>query len=1330
MKIFNKIVLIFLLSFTAIFFLVKQVLQMKAFASFVQQELVYQRIDRNKINVEFENFEISIFPLKTIIKKVHLKFLEQNISGNFDEVFFRINFLDLFKRELTIGEVGVQGGQWRIIFRENQKRGPPSIVKELLVFDDITKNLPFKLTKVTLRDSSFHSKYLAGKLKSVGISYNNKDQKINFKVDGYNIKIKNNVWKKDIDKLQVVAEMKRDEVHVRSLSVLLDENEVRTQGLISLKDASYQGKLKAQLSLSDLKKYKPIKQLDFIQNGHLTMDGDIYFKDVTSFKGSFQIEEFDSKYASFKGVTGLLAASRKSISVQNINMRTAHGTIKINEEVYFSFETNEHNLYNTPIEIDNVKTGTIFAFLGETLRPLDTFLTGRVLVGLQNKVLNFSLPAGIKLTNPKLIFDKLNMLELKELNLGKSFFEYSFEDRELILNSDVYFDKSVLNVEGHVNTKDVDIGFKRGSVNLDIIKKIADVKVRGESRLDFRVSGPIKDARIIVKGKVKNFYIHWYQFQDVNLQLNYKIKSKILEVNQFESRTGDSLIRGTGAFDFNNNIENNVDLLVNFSKVSYLSLQRVLRPHLPGFLSGIDGLDFIASGNIVIKSHFKNGVNKIETKARFGLVSYYNEMIQEGRFDLLIDNKKISFTNFNLKKGQGFFAGSLNYEKISGYLKYDFRFKDLALSSFNFYNSLGLRPKGKLEGQFFRDGRINEFSSYAFIKLVDPQIDGIDIPVPSLAIEGNQADYSIRWDIFGGGIQGNALLNFKNNKKLSHVKSNINIQNISQVLAVLIKHDPSRNLQGNISAQLDSSFDINEISKLNANFDISDFNLNFNGESFTVPKDKNRIGILGGKINDWDIQFSSAVSNITSLGRGHLNRKFEIKNNFMLNPEMLKIVSHTLNNLKGQIQGQILVTGNNQDVSVSSKISGEKLSFSYWEHLGIFEQVDFSISSQDGHITVENIQGLYGRGTFNMKGLLDLAIPYPRIQLTGIFEKINYHFFSKSNMIASGKFHFSGNKPPYSFKGDLAIDKALMLDNVTKLMQAVGGSNINSRFLPQINKNSTNDLIHFDFKAYSNDIEIRTNIINAFLSSNISVKGSTANLLFTGSASFIPKISKISFKGQDFLLDNGRIEFRDYTNKEPPFVQIEGSSEVEQYRVFLSIIGNTDSLEMKLRSEPSLTQGDILSLITFGYTSDISTNLDEEEREFLKTMSLGSFLIDQLQIGQGLNSKLGLKFTLAPDIDENQESLIEQQLSGISQAKKLKSSTKLKLESNIGDNTNISLSSSLGAEDRQSQELKLDYSISEILSLEGIYENTTNEDRAEETNSFGGDIKFRWIFGD
>src|SRR5690606_19688091 len=146
----------------------------------------------------------------------------------------------------------------------------------------------------------------------------------------------------------------------------------------------------------------------------------------------------------------------------------------------------------------------------------------------------------------------------------------------------------------------------------------------------------------------------------------------------------------------------------------------------------------------------------------------------------------------------------------------------------------------------------------------------------------------------------------------------------------------------------------------------------------------------------------------------------------------------------------------------------------------------------------------------------------------------------------------------------------------------------------------------------------------------------------------------------------------------------------------------------------ALPQDEIVSLLTLGITSDISRSLNEEDRRSITTMSLGGFLFDQLQLTRGLDSNLGLKVSLAPEFSSDESNLIEEASSDTSSARRLRTGTKLRVQSQIGKKTSVSFSSTLGGEVDQRQEMNVNYDINRAWSVEGVYElkSSTEENQA------------------
>ena len=1007
MKFFNRILFVFFLVFFLIFYLVKQMIQTEAFANFVQNELIYKKIDKNKIAIKFKNFEIGIFPLKTTIKKGHINFINEHINGTFDSVSFRVKIFDLFKNRPTISQVSIDGWQLNILSKKTKTSSPSASVERQSVKNimGIIIQLPFKINRILVSNSFVRSSRLKGKFKAIELAFDESAKNIDLDVDGENFQFKiNENSKKNIENIKAIATIDRHRIIVEHLNLKVGENEILTKGIFSLQNNFYNGSIKADFPITELQKIFPIKALSFIRNGQLHLNGKIKIQKIFNFYGNVLIKDFDSKYASFKEMTGLVDISQETLRLSNTNIKTDHGSIQVEQEVTMNFKDREHNLDNILIKVNNVKTGTIFAFLGEKLRPLDSFVTGDVLFRLQKNTLSFSIPNGLKLTGPNLTFGNFNILSFKELILGKTLFEYELKTKTFSLESDAFIGESLLKVQGYINKTYVDIGFKKGKLNFNTIKHIAGVKVQGKgNNLDFRVFGPLQNAEIILKGHIQNLFIYQYPLNDANIGLTYGIKTKKLNIDKFQTTSIGTLASVRGSFNFSQKVKNNMDIEIDVDKIGYSSMYKIVQRHLPKFIPKLDGLNFISSGKAVLKTHFKRGIEIIKTNFKFESITYRDEIIPRGSFELLIDDKWVSLKNFTLEKGRGKILGHLNYEKDRKYFAYDFQTKALDLNSFEFYRSLPMGLTGKIESQLYSSGSSKDFSTHAFIKLINPTINGEKIPTPIVKIRGDQNGHFLTWDIFEKGIEGNAFINFKNKGKPSSINLNMNLKNLKHILSALFGHNSRNNIQGNLRAKLNASFSLDELSKFNMNFLLERFYLNYGKKRFFLSKSNGRISILEGKIKYWNLQFFGDKNKITSIGRGDLDNKFTITNNYLFDIELLKLFFSGLNNIDGIIEGKSLLSDGKDKAYLLSEVSGKNIAFSYNRPIGTFENVDFDITFQDNHIIIKDIRGQYGRGEFDIKGDVELSFPYPKSHIQGNFKNINYNFFTKSNVIASGR---------------------------------------------------------------------------------------------------------------------------------------------------------------------------------------------------------------------------------------------------------------------------------------------------------------------------------------
>jgi autotransporter translocation and assembly factor TamB len=102
------------------------------------------------------------------------------------------------------------------------------------------------------------------------------------------------------------------------------------------------------------------------------------------------------------------------------------------------------------------------------------------------------------------------------------------------------------------------------------------------------------------------------------------------------------------------------------------------------------------------------------------------------------------------------------------------------------------------------------------------------------------------------------------------------------------------------------------------------------------------------------------------------------------------------------------------------------------------------------------------------------------------------------------------------------------------------------------------------------------------ISADLKLRGSAARPSVSGRASV--DSGTITFQGRPFEVTKGIIDFVNPYRIEP-HLDITSEGQVGSYRVFLSLEGTVQELELKLSSDPPLSDADILSLILLGRTT-------------------------------------------------------------------------------------------------------------------------------------------------
>jgi translocation and assembly module TamB len=191
--------------------------------------------------------------------------------------------------------------------------------------------------------------------------------------------------------------------------------------------------------------------------------------------------------------------------------------------------------------------------------------------------------------------------------------------------------------------------------------------------------------------------------------------------------------------------------------------------------------------------------------------------------------------------------------------------------------------------------------------------------------------------------------------------------------------------------------------------------------------------------------------------------------------------------------------------------------------------------------------------------------------------------------------------------------------------------------------------LHFDIRVYTGDpLRLENRLAKLWLATDLTVHGSPNRPVVLGRVDIEKGTADVG--GSRFTSISGSIDFLN-PNRTEPFVDIAAETQKNGYQIHVMATGTPQQLDLRLTSEPTLAEPDILSLLTVGatgqaITAGVGTVLPQRLSAFLTgqiakelSQGVGGIIgIDRLDIepvGGGAQRVGGPKVTVGKDVSKD-----------------------------------------------------------------------------------------------
>ena len=1295
---------------------------------------------RTRLKIDFDSLDLGFFPPSTTLNTVVIYGKGQGNLLETEELGIYFSLFDFFRNKVKINKILVKNG--KINLPETKEKDESSIkINQNNFIPAINsfykKYTPektfFPLSALELENVKLHISDKELNLKSVKIITEKKSFSLLGEIGLVHIPFKNKVI--SVDNASFSIDFTEDTIRIEDILLNIGNNYIAYKGKINhRKDENYiKGHFIYRGTIFDVKNLLDIKNKYFENvegqlNSRLIVSGNLK---RPVFKADTNISNFSSPYGNFLDINLKMNFDGNIIAIDKIVIQEKDAKLENLQKInVFNLSLKKVVFNGGRFKIQKFPTEKALYYL-KPLRVITGLATGQLDIHKGDDWVDFIFSKNFSIEDFKLLnTHNLSQVILKNENLKipRGTIRFFHKNKSVNIDIDLNMKKSMVKAEGIIDSKGINLNLASSQFNFEDLGPIVNFKMKGRGKILGSMKGPFRNVNFRFNSKLEGVEVIGYNLGKVDGNIDYSFKKKILKLKGVRGQNGITFFDGDAQFNFNH--EKNYRIFLNISRGASEDIHSIYAPlieKIENYQKYRDQIDFFYKTNFKINGSFVSKKIKINGNVSVKNATLFSEDIQDVELKFLLKDKIISLNNIKIKKNNHTIFGNFAFNAYKHSYNYDFNINNFPLKDFNFYKFLNINYTGMLSG-YIRGKTKNKKNLLDInLKVKNGKIGTQDIADSILLVRTKKSHVDFKVNFAENLVNINMLL--ASNGKVSF-NSSVNIEDMAILARLLSEHNVEKEIEGQFLGKINANFYLSNWKKMSLELDVFDFNFREGDFFFKIDKGKKVIRIKNGKIKKWDMRVSGNRNFILSRAQGDLSKDFKIYQEVDSEASFLEYFFDSVRNVDGRLR----ITHNLSNRAQRFFSEARELGFDLPYFFGSkFKNINYKLNADNQKITLSRFQGIFDEGKINAYGEVILSLPYPKVSMNVNMNDVKLLLLKKTDLIIKSDLTLSGDKIPYNINGSVTIKRGIMSDSLNDLIKKIEQGDPYSKFIPKNEIQKGNYYFHNNLNVNIQDVlEIKNNLVDFKIKGSGTVKGPLYFPLINGTFTAVPKDSKFFFRGNEFSLREGFIRFKDQFKKEVPDLKLIGNVRLGNYDVQLDVNGPIQELAINLSSEPSLSQPDLLSLLTIGITSNVKESLDLKEQRSILTLGLGGLLIDQLKLREGIGSSLDFRVNILPEFSKKERSLLEGRTVEAEDNKSstINTGTKIEIQKRLSPKTSFTLSSTVGKSIEQKQQIDINYSINKNWSLEGVYEVHTSDDLEEEnsTNSIGADIKYRWSF--